>query len=194
MSVASTSRFEKAYSLVMRNEGGYVHDPDDLGGETYKGIARRFHPRWRGWRKIDTAKNKKGFPKILDKNESLQRQVKEFYKKYYWDVVGSDDISDYDLAEELFDTAVNFGTRRTVRLLQRAVNLLNRNERNYLDIIEDGIFGKNSLQAVKKAIRLDRSSKYIIKIINSLQAGHYISRMEETPVQEKYARGWLNRA
>ena len=188
------SEFDNAYKLVMRNEGGYVHDPDDIGGETYKGIARRYHPGWRGWKKVDAAKDKRGFPKILEKDSSLQRLVKSFYKKYYWDVVGGDTISDQALAEELFDTAVNFGTRRTVRLLQRAVNLLNRNQRNYADITVDGIFGDKTLATVKKAIRLDRSSKYIVKIINSLQAGHYIARMQEKPTQEKFARGWLNRA
>ena len=37
----------------MKHEGGYVFDPDDSGGETYKGVARKFHSKWEGWSKID---------------------------------------------------------------------------------------------------------------------------------------------
>jgi len=30
--------------LTLAHVGGYVKDPHDAGGETYKGIARRFNP------------------------------------------------------------------------------------------------------------------------------------------------------
>ncbi|MFM7564688.1 MAG: glycosyl hydrolase 108 family protein, partial [Planctomycetota bacterium] len=36
--------FAIAFDETMINEGGYVDDPDDRGGETYRGVARRFHP------------------------------------------------------------------------------------------------------------------------------------------------------
>lgn len=32
--------FKKAFVEVIKNEGGYVNDPDDPGGEIYKGVAR----------------------------------------------------------------------------------------------------------------------------------------------------------
>ncbi|RYD50653.1 MAG: hypothetical protein EOP52_13405, partial [Sphingobacteriales bacterium] len=32
--------FLTAYKRTAVAEGGYANDPDDLGGETYKGIAR----------------------------------------------------------------------------------------------------------------------------------------------------------
>lgn len=34
------AKFEHALQLLLQHEGGYVNDPDDQGGETYKGIAR----------------------------------------------------------------------------------------------------------------------------------------------------------
>ena len=45
--------FNKAYKATMGHEGGYVDDPADKGGETYKGIARRYNPGWGGWKQID---------------------------------------------------------------------------------------------------------------------------------------------
>ena len=33
------SNFEKMLKFVLQREGGYVNDPNDLGGETNKGIT-----------------------------------------------------------------------------------------------------------------------------------------------------------
>jgi len=33
----------------------------------------------------------------------------------------------------------------------------------------------------------------LLKIMNVLQGMHYISYMNKSPVQEKYARGWFGR-
>jgi lysozyme family protein len=34
------AEFKTAFEVTMKAEGGYVNDPDDPGGETYKGSAR----------------------------------------------------------------------------------------------------------------------------------------------------------
>ena len=38
------ANFSDAYALTSAHEGGYVNDPVDRGGETYRGIARRYFP------------------------------------------------------------------------------------------------------------------------------------------------------
>ncbi|MBW1801582.1 MAG: hypothetical protein JRJ85_12745, partial [Deltaproteobacteria bacterium] len=43
------AKFDEAFEKTTAIEGGYVFDPDDAGGETYKGISRRFNPSWGGW-------------------------------------------------------------------------------------------------------------------------------------------------
>ena len=48
--------FEDAYKKVVKVEGSYVCDSDDSGGETYKGISRRYNPKWEGWPIIDNYK------------------------------------------------------------------------------------------------------------------------------------------
>ena len=36
--------FDEIIDITLKHEGGYVHDPKDLGGETNFGIAKRFYP------------------------------------------------------------------------------------------------------------------------------------------------------
>ena len=36
--------FDEIIEVTLEHEGGYVHDPKDLGGETNFGIAKRFYP------------------------------------------------------------------------------------------------------------------------------------------------------
>lgn len=36
--------FDRAFSIVIGEEGGYVNDPDDPGGETKYGISKRSYP------------------------------------------------------------------------------------------------------------------------------------------------------
>ena len=188
------AEFEKAFSLTSSHEGGYVFDKDDAGGETYRGIARRYNPSWKGWRIIDQIKttNTSKLSAALDKNNDLQTHVATFYKRAYWDRFWGDNVPEQDIANELFDTSVNMGVKRAVRYLQEGVNLLNRNQKNYNDIEEDGYFGRGTLKAISEYLEID-DTKTLLKIMNTLQGMHYIDYMRKNPKQEKYARGWLKR-
>ena len=58
--------FTQAFQLMIVHEGGYVNDPDDPGGETYKGVARKIFSKWDGWTKVDTLKRQANFPANLE--------------------------------------------------------------------------------------------------------------------------------
>jgi lysozyme family protein len=187
------SDFNIAYNITKEFEGGYSNDPDDAGGETYKGVARKFNPTWDGWNIIDDIKNK--FPSdFKDKLDItiLNKKVFSYYKIMYWDKFQGDLIPNQEIANELFDNAVNMGVNRSVSFLQKSLNLLNRNQKNYSDISEDGIFGNNTLKTLHKYLNYDKPN-LILKVINILQGIHYINYMTKSPSQEKYARGWLSR-
>lgn len=184
--------FTKEYDKTMSHEGGYVDDPDDAGGETYKGISRRFHPSWPGWLIIDNYKTDPNFPKCLDNDIALQDNVKIFYKQHYWDCFQGDMISDQDIAGEIFDTGVNMGTKRAVKFLQRALNYLNRNGKLFADMTDDGVLGPGTLNCLNIYLSQDKAS-ILFKIMNVLQAQHYLNYMSKSPTQEKYCRGWFNR-
>lgn len=184
--------FEKAYDFIIGYEGGYSNNPIDRGGETYKGIAKRYSKTWAGWLVIDNEKNNTKFPSCLLQNITLDHLVKKHYREKYWDPLLLDDVLFQDVANELFDIAVNLGIHRAAIFLQIALNVLNRNQKNYDDLVEDGIIGNKTLYALEKYF-INDSPKFLINVINILQGNHYIEFMKKSPEQEKFARGWLER-
>ncbi len=189
---ADMADFKEAFELTLAHEGGYVKDPDDRGGETYNGIARRHNPGWSGWARIETAKKRHGFPKTLKSDQALQSAAANFYRSHYWDKFQGDRIPVQAIANELFDTAVNLGVARAVEFLQRALNVLNRNGALFDDLVTDGVFGARSLAALRAYLKKDKPD-YLLKVQNVLQGMHYIELMNRSPLQEKFARGWLKR-
>ena len=188
------ANFKEAYEITMGHEGGYSNDPVDAGGETYKGITKRFEPDWEGWVIIDSLRNNPNFPKCLDENEELQEKVMEVYKRKYWDIFWGDKFDNQDIANEMFDTGVNMGTTRAIKYLQKSLNLLNRDQKNYSDISEDGVIGNNTLNTLNNFLnKFKRDVKYLLKLMNLFQGMHYINYMGKDSKQERFARGWLNR-
>ena len=188
------AEFDVAYAKTSAYEGGYAKDPIDRGGETYRGIARVRHPGWVGWQRIDAHKRKRAFPKSLDADRALQAKVRAFYRSVFWDRCRGDELADQALADELYDSAVNLGVRRAVRFLQSSLNLLNRNQRDYADLIEDGWFGSKTLAALDALLRKDRNSEALVKLMNIQQGARYVEIMAANPAQERFARGWIRRA
>jgi len=185
--------FNEAFEITMGHEGTYDNDPDDVGGETYRGIARRYHPNWEGWKIIDDCKK---FDFSIEeclrlKGGDINDRVKDFYKDKYWNPFCGDEIFNQMVANEMFDTGVNMGIGRAVKFLQKGLNVLNRNGRLYSDIVEDGDFGNNTMRALDSLPQKDMG--VLCKIMNVLQGMHYINYMTKSPTQEKFARGWFSR-
>ena len=94
--------------------GGYANDTNDLGGETYKGISRKFHPIWSGWEQIDIHKQECNFPKNLDQDTKMQNQIEQFYYTNFWSPLKADQIQNQRIADSIFDFAVNAGIKASV--------------------------------------------------------------------------------
>ena len=186
------SDFNKAYEKTMGHEGGYTHDPDDAGGETYKGIARKYNPSWEGWAIIDSHKTDSNFPRCLNDFLGLENDVLSFYKTNYWDINKLDNVNNQDVAEEMFDTGVNMGIGRAAKFLQRSLNYLNRNGSLYDELTVDGAIGPASLNALNIVLD-DGDQKVLLIMMNVCQGQHYMNYMDSNPVQKKYARGWFRR-
>jgi len=88
--------FELAIPTVLENEGGYVNNPNDPGGETRFGISKRSYPR------LDI--------KNLTRDEAI-----EIYRTDFWKFDG---VNDQCLATKIFDSYVNMG-HTAIKLLQR---------------------------------------------------------------------------
>lgn len=123
------AEFKTALNKVLKSEGGYVNDPDDKGGETYKGISRKNWKYWSGWAKVDEAKadnpkaNAKELTAILNRDIVLQKNVYEFYKTNFWDCFELDDVPSQMTAETMFDTAVNQGKVAAIKFAERVLGL-----------------------------------------------------------------------
>lgn len=182
--------FRKILAKVLAREGGYSNDPDDAGGETIRGIARNYHPVWPGWKIVDERKSV-GDPayRPIDSQDSLiDPLVERFYKVQFWTPICGDSLTEFSIAERLFDLAVNLGPRRAAQMLQEALNLLNRNGSSWEEVVEDGIIGPKTLSTLNKA-----SSLHVVRVLEALQGEHYINLVRRKPNQEKFLRGWLSR-
>jgi lysozyme family protein len=184
--------FKDAFKKTMKHEGGYVDDPEDAGGETYQGVSRKYHPTWSGWEIIDKAKSENDFSHNLARKASLKKHVKAFYRMHYWDKILGDLIPEQNLADTLFDIAVNMGVTRSGKFLQQSLNYLNRNQRLYPDLVDDGLIGRKTLYALEKYLENDKI-EILYKIIMVLRGMHYLNYMRKSPIQEKFCRGWFSR-
>ncbi len=192
MNETNETAFDRALARLLDIEGGYVNDPDDPGGETYRGIARRFHPNWLGWEIVDSIKHDaivEGYnlTQRLDAENALQGQVTDFYYTEFWTRFRGDNIPP-EIAAELLDIAVNLGVHQAVRFLQRALNLWPF-EGDWLAV--DGIMGRATESRVN-ALN-EGEIQATVTLLNILQGVHYIERVEDRPVNAKYLKGWLKR-
>jgi len=183
------ANFNISHEIVMDIEGGYSCDPIDIGGETYKGISRKYNPDWKGWEIIDEYKNQPNFPNNIN-SSILVMHERSLYKEKYWDRFKGDHIQDQEIANELYDISVNMGLKRAVEFLQKAINVLNRNQKDYPNISEDGIMGSDTLNVLNNN---PKNFGHIFNILNILQGYHYIKNMKDNETQERFARGWLSR-
>lgn len=190
--------FNTAYQLTKPIEGGYANVSGDRGGETYKGIARVFWPQWQGWEIIDNTKAAMpryssavpGYSigelnKVLNANALLQNMVDAFFRTHFWDQARLTEIIDQNIANELFDTGVNFSPGRAVLFLQQAINLTRKD----IQVTEDKLIGPKTIAAVNSHSNI----KALYKTLNVLQGMAYISDVWRNPVQEKFFIGWLTR-
>lgn len=118
--------FDTAFNKVVFNEGGYVNDKDDAGGETYMGISRRAHPNSIIWDIIDKVtskyKNIADIDRLLKSNKELTALIKALYKSDYWSPFNLSREPSQRLANQIFDNAVNRGVYATRKLIQRIKN------------------------------------------------------------------------
>jgi len=117
------AKFEIALDGTLKNEGFYGNDPSDTGGETLWGIARKPNPKWVGWPIVDSLKNEDHFPQCLKENSELFEARDLFYREAFWNVIKGDDIINQEVANDLFDKAVNMGVHQAVVLCQRSLDV-----------------------------------------------------------------------
>jgi lysozyme family protein len=183
--------FLKSYNKLEIYEGVYSNNPVDKGGETFRGISRPYHPDWKGWELIDAAKDGDNFYNDLLGSSELADMVKNFYRENYWNSFRGDDLFSQLIADELLEITVNLGLPDGIEIIQSVINLLNRNEKLYFDIIVDCIFGDETLKTLKISLNKN-GERLFFNVMNFYQAMQYILIMEGTPDNELFI-GWFKR-
>lgn len=194
--------FNIAFSKTLQIEGGYVNDPNDLGGETFKGIARKYWPNWKGWKIIDQVKDSTfgDLDFSLNGHSELNQHVYTFYMVNFWDKCGLDHMDSQAVAEEIYDTAVNGGVKRACKFFQTALNELNNRQKDYPDIGVDGDVGTKTITAYKmymgtankyRSRTTAKNEKVLLIVLNGEQYLMYKNSIGKRESQEKYFYGWM---
>lgn len=165
---------------VIAREGGYSNHPADRGGPTNFGITQA----------VAYANGYAG-----DMRQLPRRLAETIYRRLYWERPGYAFVAELapKIAAELFDTAVNMGQGTATAFLQRALNALNRNQKDYPDIKVDRVAGARTLAALGSFLKLrgKAGEKVLLKAIEALQGERYISLAEGRPANEAFLYGWL---
>ncbi|MDD3488327.1 MAG: glycosyl hydrolase 108 family protein [Paludibacter sp.] len=172
------AKFNLALLKVLSHEGGYVNDPDDLGGETYKGIARNSHSSWSGWQIIDKSKKDKSFPVKIVNDVNLQQLVEQFYFELFWQPLKADQIQNQTSAESVFDFAVNSGLSTSVRLVQSIAGTK-----------IDGIIGAQTLNKINSI-----DFGYFQAALTVAKIEYYMNIIRRRPTSKKFLLGWISRS
>lgn len=169
-------------NVVLPNEGGYVNDAHDAGGETAFGIT------------VATARQQGYAGPMRDMPRSFAIEV---YRRQYADAPGFTAIGaiSMPIARELIDTGVNVGPTVAAQFLQRALNALNRGAQDYPDLIVDGNAGPATRSALTAylAKRGSLGEHRLLIALNALQGARYVSLAEGRVANEAFLYGWLAR-
>ena len=166
---------------LIDREGGFVSHPADKGGPTCFGITEA----------VARAHGYRGAMRELPREEAA-----EIYRRLYWLRPRFDEAEKRSarLAAELFDTGVNMGPAVAATFLQRALTALNRNGRDYPDLVPDGRIGDVTLAALDTffAVRGRSSGETVlVRALEALQGERYLRLAERRPANEAFLYGWL---
>jgi lysozyme family protein len=160
------SRLDECLEWLLPIEGGYVNDPVDRGGATNKGITQR---------ELDSWLKSKGRP-TYNVADLTDVDCHDCYQDDYWLKLQADTFGKpLDLV--LFDTAVNHGVSRAVKILQETLLLP-----------ADGVLGPVTVHSAQ----LDPAPVVALDMLIA-RAGFYTRIVQNTPSQARFSNGWANR-
>jgi len=156
--------FDKAFEHTLKEEGGFVNHPKDPGGMTNLGVTKRVWEQWVG--KEVTEEEMRAL---------TATDVKPLYQRNYWNATRCSELpAGIDLC--VFDTAVNSGPGRAVRLLQGCVGTT-----------VDGGIGPKTVATVNQF--KDSSLIYLIEDYCAARQAFLIS----LPTFGTFGKGWTAR-
>ena len=155
------NNFDKCLEMLLHHEGGYVNDSRDSGGMTNLGVTKKVYDKW-----IDRESTEQ------EMRDLTPDDVAPIYKKNYWNRVKGDSLpSGLDWA--CFDWAVNSGSGRPAKAVQRAVGAE-----------PDGAIGPQTLGLI-----MEKDPEFIIDYVYIVRKAFY----EGLDDYKHFGRGWSRR-
>jgi lysozyme family protein len=153
---------------------------EDAGGRTRFGIAEKFHPELPD----------EFFTGPADEALAEAAQIEE---REYWRPMRLGEVQSQEVANKLFDMAVNMGIRQAAVYAQRAANYLmsarGQAGAGIERIAEDGEIGQKTLAAING---LDPQQFH--QELRQMSEAHYRHIAAVNPAQVVNLEGWLKRA
>lgn len=186
--------------FTMNSEGAYSYREADTGLQTYKGISRKWNPKWIGWAIVDKALEKYPELKIpykkppasihklnfeLNVNEELEYLIYDFYYENYYTKCGAWNIGG-KLAVVLFDMAVLSGYKRSGKTLQKTLNLHFKT-----NLVVDSQVGSGTIKVLNEVI----GSKGLNLVLDKLIYEYKDNLIEASKLEgnEENYDGWMSR-
>lgn len=164
------TRFEYCLRFVLAREGGYSDHKADRGGATNKGITQKTYDAFRQEAGLLT----RPVFSITD------NEITAIYRLKYWNVAKCGLLHD-PLDLYVFDSAVNHGPARAVKLLQRA-----------LGVPDDGLLGPKTIEALHEEIAAGQLPELCRNFL-AIRQDFYDDIIDNDPSQQVFADGWANR-
>jgi len=161
--------FLRAAERLLADEGGYVNDPADPGGETKFGIARRFHPE-------------------LDIRNLTRDAAIEIYFREWWRKFSYSDLPE-QIAAMMIAIAPLIGPANAAVCLQRACRA------NHQPVSETGFLGPQTRNICRTLAA--QNCDALLAAFRSEVAGWFrvkAASERDTGAGGNFIKGWLNRA
>jgi len=158
--------------FILKWEGGFVNDPNDLGGPTNGGVTLKT------WKECGYDKNNDGIIDEEDLKQIFRSDLVEcVLKPHYWDRWQASRIRNQSVANLLVDWVWTSGTIG-IKTPQRLLNLQ-----------PDGVVGEKTLAAVNNY----PDQKELFDRLKAERAAYIEKICEQRPANRSFKKGWLNR-
>lgn len=156
----------QALTFTLPAEGGWSDNPADPGGATNHGITQATYSRY--------LKSKGLADRSVKDIEDFE--IQDIYSEMYWIPSHAGELS-VRLGVVQFDTAVNTGCPRAIKILQDS-----------LGVTADGVFGVATRTALD-----DIPDEEICSAMLDARRTFYRALVTEKPNLEQFLNGWLKR-
>ena len=163
------ANYLKLIPFIKKWEGGFVNDPDDLGGATYAGVTFETY-------KTYCMNNKLPSPTTESLKKMSDEHWNSIFKTMYWDRWNADEIKSQSVANILVDWLWASG----IYAIKRPQTIIR--------VVPDGIVGIKTLTTI--------NSKVPLELFNAIRQDRidFINEIcKKRPANLKFKKGWLNR-